>query len=411
MPVPGQVKEEGPTVRQKKKAGRQAKAASSVTSTHLNPNSQLLDAIAQGKPRLVRRLLDSRADPNYQGGPNMVPPLMLACEVREEEAREAIVDLLLSRGADMNLQDTAGKTALMKAVLLETAAVMSKLLQHGADVTLVDVDGNIALSHAAEMGDADCVKKLVREGKRKSLHPDHQNLHGLTPLLLAAREGHLEVASILVEAGASLSKRDLDHFMTAQDWMKLSTCYSAQELQFLSPSGKKKKFYQQERMKKGIKTLADFLPKVDESGGTHSPNVFTVSDHHPLQFPTLQGPSVTSAATEDPIKSMFYVPAKRNNHVPTLHQLKEPQHPLVEANSKRRNSISFPSISSVKTDLYNSSYLSRRKSLVLKNSLSDGYHSGALAPLTDSTNPPLQQTHSKDIPSKTTRLPPINKFH
>ena len=403
MPIPGQSSEETTAARPKKKASRHAKAASSVTSTHLNQNSQLLEAITQGKPRLVRRLLDSRSDPNYQGGPNMISPLMLACEVREEEAREAIVDLLLSKGADVNLQDAAGKTALMKAVLLDIPLLFSKILQKGADVRLVDVDGNTALSYAAEMGDAECVKLLVREGKRKSIHPDHQNLHGLTPLLLAAREGHLEVAKILVDAGASLSKRDLDNFMTAQEWMKLSSCYSEQELRFLSPSRKKKNFYRQERMKKGIKTLADYLPRLDESSGLDSPNVFTISDSRPVQFPTLQGnpfPTTTPEEDHSPVKSMFDVPAKK--------QISPLQHPGLGGDSmKRRSSISFPSVSSVKTDLYKSSYLSRRKSLLLKNSLSDGYHTGALAPLTDSTHPP--QTHSKDMSStKTNRLPPIN---
>ncbi len=407
MPVPGQSGGESTAAvnRPKKKAGRHARAASSVvTSSHLNHNSQLLEAISQAKPRLVRRLLDSRADPNYQGGANMVSPLMLACEVREEEAREAIVDLLLNKGVDVNLQDAAGKTALVKAVVQNIPAMISKILQQGADVRLVDVDGNIALSHAAEIGDVECVKMLVQEGKRKSIHPDHQNLQGLTPLLLAAREGHLEVARILVDAGASLSKRDLDHFMTAQDWMKLSSCYSEQELQFLSPSGKKKNFYHQERMKKGIKTLADYLPRLEERGGLESPNVFTISDAHPLQFPTLQTNTIPSAPIEEdqsPVKSMFAVPAKKQSSL---------QHGL-GADPKRRSSISFPSVSSVKTDLYKSSYLSRRKSLLLKNSLSEGYHTGALAPLDDSTNPPLaQQTHSKDPPStKIGRLPPINK--
>lgn len=406
MPVPGQSNEESTSSKSKKKTGRHTKASTSaVTSSHLNHNSQLLEAIAQGKPRLVRRLLDSRADPNYQGGANMASPLMLACEVREEEARQTIVDLLLSKGAEVNLQDAAGKTALMKAILQDVPAVMQKILQHGADVTLVDVDGNVALNYAAELGDRECVRLLVKEGKRRSLHPDHQNLHGLTPLLLAAQEGHLEVARILVDAGASLSKRDLDHFMTAQDWMKLSSCYSAQELQFLSPSMKKKSFYRQERMKKGIKTLADYLPKPDTNDGLDSPNVFTVSDN---LFPTLQKNSFPSEAgaaeRHSSAKSMFDMPDKKQSSA--LRQ------PVLATDAKRRSSISFPSISSVKTDLYNSSYLSRRKSLLLKNSLSDGYHSGALAPLRESTNPPLaQQSHSKEHLSstKTSRLPPINK--
>lgn len=375
----------------KKKASRRVKAATS----HLDQNSQLMEAIAQAKPRVVRRLLDSRADPNYQGaGPKMLSPLMLACEIKEEEARESIFELLLNKGADINLQDASRQTLLMKAIINGLPSV-SKFLKLGADVRTEDIDGNIALSYAAEAGDAEWTHVLVREGKRKGgPHIDHQNLHGLTPLLLAAREGHLVAARVLVEGGASLSKRDLDHFMTALDWMKLTGCYPAQELEFLNPSSRKRDFYRRERMKKGIKTLADYLPTVEESGAPDSPNVFTMQQPEAasaFQFPRLASHNVI--AEEPPTKSMF--------------DFSIPKKPLITHGSEmRRNSISFPTVSSVKTDLYKSSYLSRRKSLVLKNSLSDGYHSGALAPISSTAT-----TSSKhDIaPAKGKRLPPINK--
>lgn len=402
---------EGDTRKAKKKAPRHAKAApSSSISSHLDHNSQLLGAIAQGKPRLVRRLLDTRADPNYQGGPSMVPPLMLACDLRDEDSREIILDLLLSKGADANLKDASGKTALMKAVINDTPAV-SKLLKHGADVSIVDRDGNVALNYAAEVGNTEHVRLLVKEGKKRRLDLDHQNLHGLTPLLLAAQEGHLDTARILAEGGASLSKRDLEHFMTAHDWMKLSGCFPAHQLEFLSPSGKRRNFYRQERRKKGIKTLADYLPTLDENGGTDSPNVFTVQqpDHNPFQFPILQTQANTSssiytrpiASAGVPMKSMFDIPTSKKQA--SLHN-------GLGINDKRRNSISFPSVSSVKTDLYKSSYLTRRKSLLLKNTLSEGYHSGALTPLAASTKPQATPpTNRQEVSSiKNSKLPPIN---
>ena len=382
MPIDG---EQGSKV--KKKGARHTKAAPSTT-THLDHNSQILEAIALGKPRVVRRLLDGRADPNYQGGANMSSPLMLACEIKDENAREVIIDMLLNKGADVNLQDAAGKTALIRAVLNDIPS-FSKLLQHGADVGMVDIDGNSALSYAAELGDADMVQQLLREGKRRRLKlVDHQNLQGLTPLLLAAREGHLDTARVLVEEGASLSKRDLDRFMTAHDWMKLSGCFSLPELEFLTPSGKRKNHHRQERLKKGIKTLADYLPSLSE-GGTNSPNVFTFQQEDSLsnsfQFPSLQ------AAPEPTMKSMFDVNIKSS---------KKQASPVSSKNVQRRHSVSFPSVSHVKKDLYSSSYLSRRKSILLKNSQSDGFHTGALAPIA----PP---TTKREQMKNTTKLPPI----
>lgn len=393
MPIPNISSNEdrdGRAGRTKKKT-RHAKIGS-TTSSHLDQNAQLLEAIAQGKPRLVRRLLDSRADPNYQEGAKMMSPLMLACEIRQEEVRESIFELLLNKGADINLQDAMGQTVLMKAII-NGIPNASKFVKLGADVTPVDVDGNIALNYAAEMGDAECTHVLVREGKRKGGRIDHQNLQGLTPLLVAAREGHLVVARVLVDGGASSSKRDLEHFMTPLEWMKLTGCYSAQDMEFLSPSSKKKDFYRRERMKKGIKTLADYLPTVDEGGGMDSLNVFSM--HQPEAASAFKFPSLPIAASyeEPPMKSMFDVSISKTQQSPlTTH-----------GNERRRNSISFPTVSSVKTDLYKSSYLSRRKSILFKNSLSDGFHSGALAPLVTPKN-------KQDIsPTKTNKLPPISK--
>lgn len=388
MPVPGE------SLRAKKKASR-PKAA--ITS-QFDHNSQLLEAISQGKPlRVVRRLIESKADTNYQGGEHLASPLMLACEITEEDNREAILNLLLLKGADVNLQDSSGKTALMRAVWADVNTV-GTLLKHGAKVDLADSDGNIALSHAAERGDVECVSILVQAGKKKRVNIDHQNLRSLTPLLLAAQEGHLEVAKVLVEGGASLSKRDLDHFMNAQEWMKLQGFFPDHELEFLSPSGKKKDFYRQERMRRGIKTLSDYLPTARKDGRS-SPNVFTMQNQDTStikrQFPALH---TTSSDSDIPSKSMFDLPLSK----------KQPSPAAASGHDKqRRSSISFPSVASVKTDLYKSSYLSKRNSLLHKNSQSDGYHSGALVPIPGAqqlTNPPSRVT-SKN----TSRLPPINK--
>ena len=395
MPVLGDSKDpkEGGKGRKKKVSHRYH--APSISS-HLDHNAQLLEAISQGKPRLVRRLLCSKSDPNYQGGTKMMTPLMLACEITDEDTREEIIALLLDNNTTMDLQNTSGQTALMKAVLINDITAIKKFLKHGADIMIEDADANTSLSYSAEMGCTECLRMLVKEGKRrKNFNIDHQNLQGLTPLLLAAREGHLEAVKVLVEGGASLSMRDLEHFMNAQEWMKLSSCFSALELEFLNPTSRKKNYYRQERMKRGIKTLADYLPTLNDNGGTDSPNVFTM--HQPeastFQFPQLQNKATSSA--DPPMKSMFSFDAPVTS--------KKQSSPL-ELTITGQSRKTFPSVSSVKTDLYKSSYLNRRKSILCKNSSSSGFHSGALAPLSDTVS------DKQDISGmKTTRLPPINK--
>ena len=400
MPVPGYDGGESESldpIRTKKKASRREKAPSG--SSHLDHNPHLLEAIIQGKFRVVRRLLESKANPNYQGGENQVTPLMLACEISDDKAREAILEMLLKKGAEVNLQDMFGKTALMRAVLSDDVITVKTLLKNGAELNMQDKYGNIALSYAAKVGSEKCTRVLVMEGKRKSIDIDFQNLQGLTPLLIASQEGHLETAHLLVEDGASLNKRDLEHFMNAQDWMKLSGIYSTQDLEFLSPSGKKRNYYRQQRLKKGIKTLIDYFPHPDNLDGAESPNVFTIQRNEPpSQFPTLQEDS------SDTSKSMFDISACKKQTSPLTVS-------LGLGEKKSSSSITFSSVSSVKTDLYKSSYLSKRQSLLQRNSKSEGYHEGALAPI--ATNRSVQlttPTDNKELPSiKNARLPPIKK--
>ena len=178
-----------------------------LSTTHVDINTQLLDAIQQEKPRVVRRLLDSEANPNTQGVQSQTP-LILACTIQDSIVRKTIVDLLLKKGADVNLQDMSGQSALIKAVLLDDIDTFSTLKENDCDVSLVDCDGNNALCYAAMQGNNDIVRKLVHESLRRKLEIDHQNMRGLTALLIACQKGHLETARILaIEGGASVTIR------------------------------------------------------------------------------------------------------------------------------------------------------------------------------------------------------------
>ena len=67
---------------------------------------------------------------------------------------------------------------------------------------LADVDGDTALMLAADFEDVEVARVLVEAGADKDL----ANNTGLTALMQAARQGHVEVARLLLEAGA---KKDL----------------------------------------------------------------------------------------------------------------------------------------------------------------------------------------------------------
>uniref|UniRef100_A0A672F368 Ankyrin repeat domain 34Bb n=1 Tax=Salarias fasciatus TaxID=181472 RepID=A0A672F368_SALFA len=75
---------------------------------------------------------------------------------------------LLENGADPNIQDKTGKTALMHACLEQTGAeILSLLLSSGADPTLEDHSGLSALVYAVNSGNRDILSVLLDACKAK----------------------------------------------------------------------------------------------------------------------------------------------------------------------------------------------------------------------------------------------------
>ncbi len=67
-----------------------------------------------------------------------------------------------------------------------------------------DCEGRLALHYAAVEGRAGDVVRLLAEGEDVAASDNAQ----LTPLHMACQQGHVEVARVLVEAGAPIDARD-----------------------------------------------------------------------------------------------------------------------------------------------------------------------------------------------------------
>ena len=420
------------------------KAGKMPTSHHvLDVNAQLFEAIKQEKPRLVKRLLDSKASPNTQLGEQNQTPLILACSIQDDRARKTIVDLLLQRGADVNQQTASGRNAIINAILLDDMDTVSTLLEYKCDINMIDCDGNNALCYAAMAGNEHIVRKLVHESLRRKLEIDHQNMRGLTALLIACQEGHLEAArTLVIEGRASTTIRDLENFMNAHDWMKVKGFYTPQELTFLLPSRRRKYGYQNKRM--GIKTLTDYMPTSDPHEGHESPsNVFTVrrkslEEDKKLVLPRLGDPHLIKSASATTLESkpsslsgfgstpsslsgfgsvsMFSIPKR------SMFDVAEPKkgYNTATAASSIPKPAATPRVpfSNVKTDVYRSSYLDRRKSFLSKNRRCEYYHSGALEPIGFDPKEKINKlatvqhvANSASDSKKHKSLPPLERKH
>ncbi|XP_056142843.1 ankyrin repeat domain-containing protein 34A [Lampris incognitus] len=129
----------------------------------------LLKAVFQGKLRLTRLLLDGGAYIN-EGNERGETPITAAClaSYDDPQTRQRMVRYLLEKGADPNIPDKSGRTALMHACAEQSGReVVSLLLENGADPSLKDYSGSSALVHAINRGDRDTLQVLLDACKAK----------------------------------------------------------------------------------------------------------------------------------------------------------------------------------------------------------------------------------------------------
>lgn len=76
--------------------------------------------------------------------------------------------------------------------------IAKSLLNHGADLNIQDNDGNTALMYAADQGLSDIFELLLEGGA----DPDIQNRSGNTALMMASYQDHTEIVRLLLDHGA-----------------------------------------------------------------------------------------------------------------------------------------------------------------------------------------------------------------
>lgn len=91
-----------------------------------------------------------------------------ALQVAATTARLALLKLLIASGADVNVADSNGTSALMRAAYSDYAEVdrVKLLLDHGADINVHDANRDTALRIAKRKGSTKVVALLVSAGAR-----------------------------------------------------------------------------------------------------------------------------------------------------------------------------------------------------------------------------------------------------
>lgn len=138
---------------------------------------------------LVELLLEHEARVNAQDYLKQTPLHMVANVPNGLEPAR----LLLNAGADPNIRDVNGLTAVDTARRAKQGAIVGLLLQHGGRETI----------HAAvARGALDAVERMLDENPKLLKQPA---AGGLMPLHVAARHGLTQVAGLLIERGAHVN--------------------------------------------------------------------------------------------------------------------------------------------------------------------------------------------------------------
>jgi hypothetical protein len=114
-------------------------AGCSVTAADANLDTALHRAARRGHLSIVSLLLKHKADASVKGGMEQTP---LFSAVSAETNGAAIARALIAAGAQVNAQDTDGRSPLFFCASVDAAKV---LVEHKADLTLLAADGTSAL--------------------------------------------------------------------------------------------------------------------------------------------------------------------------------------------------------------------------------------------------------------------------
>lgn len=158
-------------------------------------------AAVQGHWKVVQLLLQHGSNINSLDS-NDRTPLMQAVSQHKIHS----VEILVKNGAKVNIEDVNGHTPLCEAVWTNSITMVQILILAGAKIT----QSHYLLHYAVQYNQLDIVKLLVSAGSVINLRDSNGN----TPLILASRNGHIEIVNILLDHGKSFNNVLLSyHFL------------------------------------------------------------------------------------------------------------------------------------------------------------------------------------------------------
>lgn len=181
-----------------------------VLALFLAGAAPLVDAVKSGDKAAAIALIAKRVDVN---APEADGTTALHWAVHQNDLD--LAERLLRAGARANAKNDYGATPMSEAAVTGNADMIEKLLKAGADVESPNADGQTALMVVARTGRVDAAQALLRRGARVNAV---EQWRGQTALMWAAAESQPAIVKALVAAGADVNARS-----TVNNWQRQVT--------------------------------------------------------------------------------------------------------------------------------------------------------------------------------------------
>jgi uncharacterized protein len=196
-------------------------------------NDDLITAVKIGDIEVVNKLIANGADVNVRDERGATALIIASMNGHAE----VVTALLKKKGVKINAKDSAyGMTALMWASDNGYAEIVKALLANKSVKVNVKCDYNdvTALMAASIHGYTEIVSALLARGANVNAKRND----GVTPLIFAAKNGHAEVVAALLAKGANVNAKDNVFGWTAL--MRASQGDHAEVVNLLKNAGAKK---------------------------------------------------------------------------------------------------------------------------------------------------------------------------
>ena len=193
----------------------------------------LLRAADRGDEAMVKLLLERGAEVNAKNSIQLTP-LMCASEAKHE----SVVKLLLEWHADVRATNKHGWTALHRAQITKGGVKVAELLlDHGADIEATCEKSQTCLHHAAERGNDSMVSFLIN----RKANIEAQDIAERTPLHTGIEHRQMAVVRLLVKQGANINAKDKSGRDALAQAISISTSRKSPEIINFLKSEKKRR--------------------------------------------------------------------------------------------------------------------------------------------------------------------------